>query len=95
MLVTIGMRNEKNFAMWLSRKSKLNHLSFDVSSPRGSAGGKNSGRRSLLLASNAFKAFEESFAANGCRPALIESTCRSILRGNLVPEELASPGRRD
>jgi hypothetical protein len=47
------------------------------------------------LASNAFNGFAESFAANGCRPALSESPCRCILRGNLVPEERPSPEGRD
>jgi hypothetical protein len=47
------------------------------------------------LASNAFNVFAESFAANGCRPALSESICRCILHGNLVSEGLPSPGGRD
>jgi hypothetical protein len=32
--------SKQYFVMWLSREAKLNHLSFDVSSPHGSAGGK-------------------------------------------------------
>jgi len=53
---------------------------------------ENSGSRSLLLASNAFSGFAESFAENGRRPALSESTCRWIVSGQLVPGGPPSPG---
>jgi hypothetical protein len=77
-----------NLVMRLSRKSKLDHLGFDLFLLHGWCRRENGGSRSLLLASNAFRRFAESFAGNGCRPALSESPCRRILRSNLVSEGL-------
>jgi len=45
-----------------SRKSKLDHSSFDLSLPHGWCRRENGGGRSLLLASNALSGFAESFA---------------------------------